>query len=286
MKTLLRGGLGRLLRVSVLGLLGLQGAHAQELKLGVAGSYAGFFFRNASNLQDVQGRLAVGGDLSVHGTSIGSRVPRDSTQPSLLVGGRILAFDSGSIWAGEQHNSFGLYRSGKHDSVPAYLDLRQSVALGVDFDAERDALSFLSWQLRTTPATGRVSKQYATVTLTGSNQAVEIFNLQAEHVAGSQDLALQNIKADAYLVLNVAADTLRSARMGITMTALKGRHQKVLFNFYDAQVLHLSNVQVWGSVLAPYACVCRSNGHIEGSVIADSWDSAMEIGYAPFVSMP
>jgi choice-of-anchor A domain-containing protein len=267
-------------------IFGSQGAQAQELKLGVAGSYAGFFFRNASNLQDVKGRLAVGGDLAVHGTSIGSRVPKNSPLPSLLVGGSILAFDSGSIWAGEQINSFGLYRGGKHESVPAYLDLRQSDALEVDFDAERDALSFLSWQLRVAPATGRTSKQYATVTLTGSNQPVEIFNLLAEHVVGSQDLALQNVRNDAYIVLNVASDTLRSARMGITMTALKGRHQKVLFNFYDAQVLHLSNVQVWGSVLAPYACVCRSNGHIEGSVIADSWDSAMGIGYAPFVSMP
>lgn len=277
---------GRLRVILFACIFGFQGAQAQELKLGVAGSYAGFFFRNASNLQDVKGRLAVGGDLAVHGTSIGSRVPKNSPLPSLLVGGSILAFDSGSIWAGEQVNSFGLYRGGKHESVPAYLDLRQSDALEVDFDAERDALSFLSWQLRVAPTTGRTSKQYATVTLTGSNQPVEIFNLLAEHVVGSQDLALQNVTNDAYIVLNVASDALRSARMGITMTALKGRHQKVLFNFYDAQVLHLSNVQVWGSVLAPYACVCRSNGHIEGSVIADSWDSAMGIGYAPFVSMP
>ncbi|MEN9489862.1 MAG: hypothetical protein RJA63_311 [Pseudomonadota bacterium] len=283
MNGLLRAGLSLALFVSV---AGLPSAHAQELKLGAAGSYSGFFFRNASNLQDVRGRLAVGGDLAVHATSIGSRVPKESTQPSLIVGGRILSFDSGSIWAGEQNNSFGVFRGDKHDSVPSYLDLRHSRGLEVDFEAERDALSFLSWQLRVAPVTGRVNKQYATVTLAGSNQPVEIFNLLAEHVAGSQDLALQNVKADAYIVLNVASDALRSARMGITMSVLKGRHQKVLFNFYDAQVLHLSNVQVWGSVLAPYACVCRSNGHIEGSVIADSWDSAMSIGYAPFMSMP
>jgi choice-of-anchor A domain-containing protein len=264
---------------------GLRGAHAQQIDLGPAGNYSGFFFRHATNLQDVQGRLAVGGNLYVHSTSVGAKLPPGSTQPSLVVGGKILRFDSGSIWAGAQTNSFGLYRGSKQESVPAYLDLRKSDVLGVDFDAERDSLSFLSSQLRASKSTGAVTVSYSSVKLTGSGAAVEVFALSPDQVRSGHDLQLQNVRDDAYIVLNIASDKFRSVRLGITMTVLKGRQQKVLINVFDAQILQMTNVQVWGSVLAPYACVCRSNGHVEGSVMADSWDSAMGIGYAPFKSM-
>lgn len=275
----------RLIGLVMLTIWSLANAYAQQINLGQAGNYSGFFFKHASNLQDVEGRLAVGGNLFIHSMSIGGKVPVGSQIPSLVVGGSILGFDSGSIWAGSQHNSYGVYRGSKQGSVPAYLDLRKADTLDLDFEAERDSLAYLSAQLRQSASTGTVAVSYNVVKLTGSGKSVEIFALNPDQITSGHDLVIQNVRSDAYVVLNIASDKLRSARFGITMTALKGRHQKVLFNFYDAQVLQMTGVQVWGTILAPYACVCNSNGHVEGSVIADMWDSGMEIGYAPFVSM-
>jgi choice-of-anchor A domain-containing protein len=258
-------------------------ALALDLDLGVATDYSGFFLGNASNMPDVEGRLAVGGDLSIHGTSIGGRVPVGSTQPSLVVGGNVAAFDSGSIWAGSQHASFGLYHGAKASKVPSYLDLRVG-DLSFDFEAERVYLVTLSDGIAGLAATGTVTQLYSTITLTGSNDPnLEVFNLTASQVKSGMSFALKNIQSGAYLVLNVAADIQRNVQLGITMSVFNGRHAKVLFNFPDTRVLNFTGVQVYGSVLAPGACVCNSSGHIEGTVVADTWDSSMEIGYTPFV---
>jgi choice-of-anchor A domain-containing protein len=258
-------------------------ARALDLDLGAASAYSGFFFGNASSLQDVEGRLAVGGDLSIHGTSIGGRLPTTSTQASLIVGGNVAAFDSGSIWAGSQHNSFGVYRGSKAAKVPSYLDLRQG-SLDLDFEAERTYLFSLSDAVANQAPTGRVTVLYSTVTLSGSNDPnLEVFNLTASQVRSGMNFALANIKSSAYLVLNVAADAQRSVQMGISMDVFNGRHSKVLFNLPDARILNFTGVRVYGSVLAPAACVCNSSGHLEGTIVADTWDSGMEIGYTPFV---
>ena len=261
-------------------------AQAQQIDLGVAAQYSGFFFGNVSKLPDVEGRLAVGGDLSLGGASIGGRVPAGSTQPSLVVAGNIKAFSGGSIWSNGQTNSWGVYQGDKAAAVPSYLDLRNVVASPVDFAAERINLSILSQQLRDMPATGKVTQLYAEVTLTGGNRDVEYFNLTAAQVANTLNFALKNVKASAYIILNVAADTQRKVKLGISMNAFEGRGKRVLFNLHDTDVLNMSNVRVVGSVLAPDACVKDSSGHLEGSIIAASWESGMEIGYGPFEAMP
>ena len=67
------------------------------------------------------------------------------------------------------------------------------------------------------------------------------------------------------------------------MSVLEGGQGKVLINMPEAELTNLTNVRVLGTVLAPYACVKNSSGHIEGAIIAASWDSGMEIGNSPFV---
>ena len=70
-------------------------------------------------------------------------------------------------------------------------------------------------------------------------------------------------------------------KIGISMPQFQDRLQKVLFNLPDADVVNFTGVLVLGSVLAPYACVRDSSGHLEGTIVAASWESSMEIGYGP-----
>jgi len=44
----------------------------------------------------------------------------------------------------------------------------------------------------------------------------------------------------------------------------------ILYNFYEATALNIAGIEVHGSILAPWADVLFSNGHIEGNLIAQS----------------
>jgi choice-of-anchor A domain-containing protein len=181
-----------------------------------------------------------------------------------------------------KNNSYGVYAGSKAASVPSYLSLQQVAFSPVDFVAEGAYLNVLSQQLGAMPPTGSVSQQWSTINLKGSNSEVEVFNLTAAQVKSTLTLAMSNVKSDATLVFNVASDTQRHVAFGITTTVLQNRQGKVLYNMPDADVLNFTGVWVWGSVLAPAACVNNSNGHIEGTIVAASWNSNMEIGNSPF----
>jgi len=256
-------------------------AQAQEIDIGTAAQYAGFFFGNASNIPDIGGRLAVGGDVSLNGFSIAGGVASSSTQPSLVVGGNVVALGGGSIGSSSSNN-YGVYLGSKAPAVPTYLNLKKVTYSPVDFAAERTYLTILSQQLKARAATGTISQQWNTVTATGSNSDIEIFNLTAAQVVSTLTLALVNVKSSATLIFNVASNSQRQVQFGITASVLQGRQGKVLYNLPDADVLNFTNVGVLGSVLAPLACVTNSNGHLEGTIIAASWNSGMEIGNSPF----
>lgn len=256
-------------------------ASAQQVDLGVAAQYSGFFFGNVSKLPDIEGRLAVGGNLSISGFSIGGRVPAGSTLPSLVVGGDLTSVGGGGIYNGYGAQGYAVYSGNRAAGVPTYIDFRKQTPSPVDFDAERTYLTVLSQQLRDTPATGTVSQLYSAVTLTGSNQDIEVFNLTPAQVKSGLDLYLANVKPGATLVLNVASDDQRKVKIGITMASLQNRNQKVLFNVHDADVVNFTGVLVLANILAPYACVRDSSGHLEGTIVAASWDSSMEIGFGP-----
>jgi choice-of-anchor A domain-containing protein len=256
-------------------------AFALDLNLGVAAQYSAFIFGNGTNLSDVEGRVAVGGNFFVTGTNIGAVLPTGSTGPSLVVGGNIDCFNYGTINAGKKVIGYGTYGGVKASKVPANLDLRQA-APPFSFAAERAYLSALSDELAALEPTGTVVQQYAAVTLTGGNKNLEVFRLEADQVKSTLNFQLKNVAKSAVLVLNIHADAQRSVRVGIVMSALSSQKNKVILNFPDTRILNFTSVQVVGSVLAPYACVCDSVGHIDGTIIADTWDSDMAVGYAPF----
>ncbi|MFZ6680634.1 choice-of-anchor A family protein [Undibacterium sp. Tian12W] len=256
---------------------------AQQIDLGVAGQYSAFIFGNVSNVTDVEGRLAVGGALNTPGGNIGGKMNPNDTRPALVIGGNLVAY-AGSLGSGT-NNGFAIYSGTKGASpkVASYLDFRKQDVGPIDFEAERTYLTVLSQQLRAAPATGTVSQLYAQITLTGSNKDIEIFNLTADHVVSTYNFVLANVKQDAYLILNVASNAQRTIKFGISMTAFINRHSKVLINMYDTELLNFNNAGVYGSVLAPFACIKNSGGHLEGIVIAASWDSNMEVGTTLFV---
>ena len=258
---------------------------AQELDLGTAGRYAAFIYGDASGLQKVEGRLAVGRNLSVSQLDVGRNLPpADDSQPSLVVGRNVAAYTSGDIWSSSGRKGYGVVGAGIN-GASASLDLRQD-GTAIDFPAEAAWLDMLSASLKGKAATGKTTQSLYTVTLTGTNAAMEVFNLQAMQVAGGKTLVLQNIKPGAWIVLNVGSDALRQVTLGWLHTPLQAIKSRVLYNIFDADVVTLPGNTVWGTVLAPQACIKGNGGRVEGAVIAATWSGWTEIAQAPFTPGP
>lgn len=257
-------------------------AAALDIDLGNAANYSAFVFEDVSDLSDIDGRLAVGGNLSLPTTVIGSLLPSLNTSPSLVVRGDVSSFLGGFIWAGSL-KGFGLLQGNKAVGILNTLDLRTSSELPVDFDSEQAYLGMMSAQLRDAPATGTVSQLLGFMTLKGSNADVEVFNLTASQVSFPQVLLLNNVRSDAYVIVNVAADSQRKVSFSLGSDVFIGRNQKVLFNFHDAETVNFNLVTVRGSVLAVDACICVSFGRIDGTVVARQWKSAMSVSFKPFL---
>jgi choice-of-anchor A domain-containing protein len=260
-------------------------ALALDVNLGNAAAYSAFIFEDIVSLTSVEGRLAVGGNLSVTQAAIGSGTPQLSNTPALVVRGNISSFSGGALWSGTAAG-YGLYLGTKAASVPASLDLRKVASLPVDFDTERIYLGVMSEQWRDAPVTGRVTRGNGVLQLTGTGAAVEVFALAAADVSTAQPLTLTNIRADAHIVVNVAADASRRLSFAIDTAALQAWKGRVLFNAHDAETVKFNDLTVWGSLLAPNACICTSTGRLEGSVVARKWSATMHITYTPFVPRP
>ena len=232
------------------------------------------------------GRLLIAGaDPSVTKADLGSGTPALANTPSLVVRGNISSYSSGALWSGASPG-YGVYLGTKATSVPASLDLRKVTSLPVDFDSERVYLGVVSEHWRDAPSTGQVTRGAGVVQLTGTQAAVEVFVLAAADVASAQTLKVTNVRPDAHLVINLAADTLRRLSFTIDTAALQPWRGRALFNAHDAETVKFNDLTLWGTLLAPNACVCNSTGKLEGSVVARKWSATMQITYTPFVPTP
>jgi choice-of-anchor A domain-containing protein len=261
----------------------VQPACALGIDFGDAGQYSGFFLEDVTGIQAVGGRLALGGNLRVTDATIGAQGPQLQAAPSLVVKGNISSYSAGAIWSGSAPG-FGEYM-GSLSSAAAGLDLRKVSSIPVDFASARVYLGTMSEQLRDLHATGTVSQSGSILTLSGSGQALEVFQLSAAQAASGAQVALANVRADAYIVLNAASDGVQHLNLAIDTTALQPWAGRVIVNAYDAQLVQVGGATLRSSLLALKACVCNSTGGIQGNVVARKWNSTASIGYAPFVPM-
>ncbi|MQA18842.1 choice-of-anchor A family protein [Rugamonas rivuli] len=268
-------------------------AAAPSFDLGLASGYSGYFYGNASNFTDVEGRLAVGGNLSANGASIGYRTPYGVTAPSVVVGGNV-KLSSGDIYAApltnvntnasigpiteytKNYNGYGVY--GGNNTSSSYLNLsKANISSYTDFSAAKTQLTGLSNTLNSQAGNGTVNFANGGIELVGNNTAgLQVFNVNTRNLS---NLTLSNVKDGATVVINVtgSGDVVFGGGQDGLLEKLRAN---VLFNLNDANVVKV-NTFVWGSVLANDA-VLSGAGHLEGSIVAKSLISAVEIGYEPF----
>jgi choice-of-anchor A domain-containing protein len=256
--------------------------------LAAAADYNGFFPENFSGARDahgnllagsdVQGRLAVGHNLAVANYSVGEALA-GPVQDALIVG-HDLHFAGGSV-----HGN-ALYGGGATVSPNTHFDgaLYHNTSIPIDFPAaQQDLLN------RSTAYANRAVNGVTFVQDWGNPTARIIFNGNDPHLnvfqASGTDMSRANsvyinVPASSTVLINIDGTADRMVNFGFFLFGVNRR--QVLYNFYQAETLTLSNIGVQGSILAPRANITFTTGSLEGQLIGKSFVGAGELEYAIF----
>jgi choice-of-anchor A domain-containing protein len=131
----------------------------------------------------------------------------------------------------------------------------------------------LSSALKTVAATGTVGNQYGGLKVTGTNSAVEVFNVDGSTLRNFNWTGASGLASGATLIFNVSG-AASGFDQGVTNFA---SGFNVIYNFYEATQLNITNAGVFGSVLAPLATVTGSGGDIFGTAIVNNWVADVHI---------
>lgn len=248
--------------------------------LGTAGEFNTFIFGDYACTSDAEGRVAVGGNMTVSNYSVADKLTPQEVekyhQDMLIVGGN-LNYSNGRVY-------YGNIRVGGKATMPAYIpdgELIKNQPLPINFAAEEASLKSLSSRLSQRSPNGSVEAKWGGLYLQGDGtSALQIFTLDGSQTLNAHTFSVSNLAAGATVLFNISGTTAGLTNM--SMESLQSFQHTTLFNFYEATTLQLSGIAVRGSILAPFAAVNNPQGVIWGSIIAASWNGPMQQNHVPF----
>jgi len=262
-------------------LLAFANGMASATTLGPAQDYNLFILGDATGVySDSEGRVAIGGNASFTGYSIGISYPPAASPNALVVNGN-LTFTDGTVYGGVHHGgTANLTR----------VDVEGSVTQDqpIDFAAARTELTALSSFLATQSTNGTINPTGARgLTLTGTSSTLNVFNLTAEQFASANGRGLDIVSpVGSTVLINVAgtSPSLANFQMYVNGSASETNPQinNILFNFSQATTLTDSNVSIYGSVLAPNADLNFGYNHINGTLVGKSLKGNIQANNYPF----
>ncbi len=263
------------------------------LSLDDAAHFNVLVFENFSGVDsEVEGRLAVGGHLNVEQYEVADELEDDDddeidwTFPYSLVVGLDARFTSGEIEAG--HTIVGGSAAGISHSVRMELEDGQMIwdhaDMPINFADLESKMKGLSQYLATLPVNGTLSHHEEGLLLKGDCKSeVQVFHLEMSQLEGAEEIEGTCIPEFSHVVINVSGN--EGEFHDVEIDDLDDVEEgNVLVNFYGAQRLTFGDVDFEASVLAPFADAkgTDSDGSIEGTFIAHSWDGNTEFEWEPF----
>ena len=258
-------------------------AEQERISLGDAADFNAVIFGDFSAPHsDVEGRLAVQGNVSINNYSLADKLSADTAGVSVVVGGDF-NFPSGKIYYGHiltGGSAEGVGNAVRHGLSGQQLLLDQ-VDLPVDFVQLKNQLEAESSRLATLTPNGSVVSQWGGLYLEGDCQSpVQVFSLNGQTVLNAHTFQVSCIPANSHVVLNISGT--HSGLTNMSLESLKSHRQRVLFNFYQAASLKFAGIGVEGSILAPNAEINQPQGVVHGTVIAKSFHGMMQLNHVPF----
>ncbi|WDE10157.1 choice-of-anchor A family protein [Thalassomonas haliotis] len=296
---------------------------AGPIDFGQASQYNAFIKEDYSvTSSDVEGRVAVGGNLTVNGGyDIGTQIIdyNMGEGPSLVVGGDINKTGTGSLNVYQSatlpYPVLGdVVLGGTFNGGPSSIGTvtENSSNLPVDFNGAFAELEALSHQLAQEADMAVIDHGWALEFALDANLVSEdkvyVFNITQDMFATDWYVNTDGMGEDATVVFNIAnnnGSTVDFTQANVFLTdssnpfdssdPLSGYFNKsaannepplqLLYNFDDVDQLFL-NSDLYASVLAPTADIKANESTIYGQVIGNSWQGNMQINYNPFQPVP
>lgn len=215
---------------------------------------------------DVEGAIVSGGNVTIQNYAVNLKNQAAYAGYSIVAGGNI-SLTSGTIHNGKTYAG-GTTTLERASPVPA------STVNPVDFAAATAQFKDIAAGLSLLDATGRIEREYSGNKVTGSgNGVVDVFNVSADFFNGGNNWVLSGLTRDQTLIFNISGKHGGFNGGNIGFDPLKDYN--VLFNFFEAETVDVKGII--GSVLAPYATIIPNYGLIRGQVIADSWNSSVQV---------
>ncbi|MFT3720725.1 choice-of-anchor A family protein [Pseudorhodoferax sp.] len=238
-------------------------ANAAAVSLGGAADYNLVSFSDfASRHNSVGGGVAVAGNLTASGLDLNG----NRSAAGIVVGGN-LSYTNGTLngdtYVGGNRSTQGIGFNGQWTSGDVPLD----------FNSLSRQMQDLSTALAGLSATGSGAIQWGGLYLTGSNSAVEVFNLSAAQLSSPGWSNLSQLQSGSTIIINVSGTSV-NLHDGMLRDLSP---YNVLLNFYEAETLDLRNIGLDASILAPEAVVTGSSGSIGGNVVVGGWDATITL---------
>jgi choice-of-anchor A domain-containing protein len=246
--------------------------------LGVASDYNVFVLNNFTETgADTGGGIAVGGAASFSGYySIGQYPLTTFAGTDMLDVDTTITSGVGQVYNGNAY--VGATGTGGVNMINGTL--KTGGGDPINFASQATFLTSYATQLSLVAATGTVSDNYGTVTLSGTSSTLDVFDVPIADLGGNNTIDINN-PSGATVLINVTgtSGTTTGAGMYINGNGANGNStttqaDNVLFNFYQATSITFGG-SVLGTVLAPSAAVTGA-GQLDGGLIAKSFSGTTE----------
>jgi len=291
-------------------------AATYPLNLGIAGQFNGFILGDMNASQsDIEGRLAVGGDLTLNDYAIGLQLDNSwNNRDTLVVGGKI-NYNKGRIYHGNARSGgaeniahVGFYTNDPSISSGQYISGNPLNFKNIEKNLKDKSTA---WGDLTT--TGIVSNNsYGNLELHGLLNGLNVFDLTASDLQSASSFWL-DIPEKASALINIMGSSITLNNFGFFRT-VNGKRQQiadnkpssadepngfrynpnlsqtVLLNLVNATQLTMDAIGIKASILAPLAATTFYNGQVNGNLIVASLQGKIgeksgQINNIPFVTV-
>ena len=248
--------------------LATTGAHAGVLDIGSVMGGANVFTAGnfTANSSDVEGAIVSGGNVSIASYAVNQNGKAAYGGYAVAAGGNLF-LQNGAISNGKTY-------AGGTTTLSNAAQTPGTTISPVDFAVAAQQFKDIASGLSLVASTGTVTRQYSANKVTGSGKGgVDVFNVNADFFNGGDNWLLSGLSAGQTLIFNISGKQGGFNGGNLSFEPLSGYN--VLFNFYEAQSVNVRGII--GSVLAPYATVENGWGVINGQVVADTWNSSVQV---------
>jgi len=244
------------------------------------GSYNALVFGDFnSSFTDTEGSLAVGGNFTSSGYTVGVKLA-PSGGDAMVVGGNVTWVGSGSVNNGNlRYAGTGTFQDAFNPTVNGGSRIHDPAIASI-FNPLKTQYTGLSTYLGGLAETGTSVVNHFSkwqFQLTGASNTLNVFNVSAAKLSDC-DSFIVNAPASSTVLINIVDDNghnLGLSNFGIALNGVAKEH--VVFNAPTLTSITASGVGINGSLLAPNAAFNTLFSNLDGQLIAKSFSGGYQI---------